>query len=664
MRRIAIALGGLAACSVPDKHPSTTDGGADTMLPVDDSAIPDTTITSAPTEFSNAGSSTFKFTASTASATFECSIDGESPLPCSSPYTRVLPDASHSFSVRAINKQGKGDDTPAEHLWSIDTVAPTTMLTEAPPPADNSVIVRFSFRSNEENVTFDCSLDGGSYIACASGGAFGPVGDGTHAFAVRAHDRAGNIDASPAIHAWAVDTSSPDTQLLSGPEGAVGSTSASFTFVSPDAGAGATFQCSLDGGPLVACASPYAVSNLARGQHTFQVRVRDAVGNFDPTPATRTWTVDLDPPQTTIDSGPTGIVRVASANFTFSSNELGVTYGCSVDGAAFAPCTSPQNLTNLAQGAHVFAVRATDSANHTDETPATRTWTVDTIAPTVTITSGPAQGATVGPRVVFAFIVSDGVVGCAVDAGVFAGCTSSFAANLPAGAHVFRVRATDAAGNITNVVRNFIVACAAPTTAGAAALLHLDDSGQVLANAVGGASATLGTNTTVEVVDPALGAGRFGGGAIFAAGDLVAWPVALGAMADLTVELWARADAAAGTHDVLASGDGRLAIRVTAVSPTTVRIAASITDASNAVRTAESTPVAASVWHHVIVAHSAGTLRLWVDGVRRDIAASGGMPALASIKLGSSYAGAIDEVWVAQTAIADDEAALARYCPL
>ena len=663
MRRVALCC--LVACSVPDKHPSTTDGGVDTMPAEDDGAIPDTMITSAPTAFSNVGPSTFEFTANHANVTFECSIDGESPLPCSSPYTRVLPDASHGFSVRALNKQGKGDDTPAEHLWTIDTVAPITMLTEAPPPADNSVLVRFSFRSNEEYVTFDCSLDGGSYIACTSGSEVGPVGDGSHAFAVRAHDRAGNVDASPAIHAWAVDTSSPDTQLLSGPEGAVGSTSASFTFVSPDAGAGATFQCSRDGGALVACASPYTVNDLARGPHTFQVRVRDAVGNFDPTPATRTWTVDLDPPETTIDAGPMGTVRVASANFTFSSNEIGVTYACSLDGAAFAPCTSPRNLTNLGQGAHVFAVRATDSANHTDETPATRTWTVDTIAPELTITSGPAEGATVGPRVVFAFTANEGVVGCAFDAGVFAACAGSFAANLPAGAHVFRVRATDAAGNLTNVARNFTVACAAPTTAGAAALLHLDDAGQILANAVGGASATLGTNATVEAVDPALGAGRFGGGASFVAaeGDLVAWPVALGATADLTVELWARADAVAGTHDVLVSGDGRLAIRVTAVSPTTVRLAASITGASSAVRTVQSTPVAASAWHHVIVAHSAGTLRLWVDGARTDVAVSGGMATLASIRLGSNYAGALDEVWVAQTAIADNEAALARYCP-
>lgn len=650
MRRLAYLLL-FAACSVPDKNPTAGDGGMDAELPVDDNAVPDTTITDAPPEFWNSGSSTFKFTASHANATFECSIDGDSPVPCMSPYTRALSDGPHVFSVRAINKNGMGDQTPAEKAWLIDTVAPSTTLTESPPAADNSTMVRFSFTSGEENVTFDCSLDGATYAACDSGTEFGPVADGSHSFAVRAHDRAGNVDASPAIHAWAVDTSTPDTQLLSGPEGAVGSTTATFTFVSPDAGAGATFQCALDGGAMAACTSPFVLSNLPMGMHTFQVRVRDAVGNFDPTPSTRTWTVDLDPPETTIDSGPTGTVRVATANFTFSSNEMMVTYACSLDGAAFAACTSPQNFANLGQGAHTFAVRATDMAAHTDATPASRSWTVDTVAPDVMITSGPADASTVGPRVVFGFTVTDGTVECAYDAGAFAACSGTSATNLPAGAHTFRLRATDAAGNVTNATRAFTVACAAPDAAGAAGLLHLDDSGQTLANATGGAGGTLGTTDQPEAVDPALGPGRFGGATIFTAGDVASWPAALGALGDFTVELAASPTAG----DIFVTSG--LAIRATA-NGANVRITA------EADATATSAVVPANVWHHILVSRSGGTLQLWVDGVRTQ-AASSGATAFDAITLGGgTYGGAIDEVYVATTGIADDEAALGRYCPL
>jgi len=302
MRAPGIALALVAAaCSVPDKQPleADDDGGDVDAMPPDapgDTGAPDTMITEAPAAFSNQSAAIFRFTADEDGATFTCSIDGESPLPCESPYTRSLGDGGHIFAVRATDAAGNADDTPAEHVWTIDTVAPDTSLTEAPPVADNSVIVHFGFDSNEDNVTFDCSLDGNGYVTCESGDEFGPIGDGAHSFAVRAHDRAGNVDASPAIYAWTVDTSTPDTQIVTGPSAAVGTTSASFTFISPDAGGGATFQCSLDGVAFATCSSPETYSNLAEGEHTFQVRVRDSVGNLDPTPATRTWTVDLTPP--------------------------------------------------------------------------------------------------------------------------------------------------------------------------------------------------------------------------------------------------------------------------------------------------------------------------------------------------------------------------------
>src|SRR5690606_229116 len=135
--------------------------------------------------------------------------------------------------------EGNGDASPAEHVWLIDTAAPVTTITSAPPAADNSTMVRFEFVSNEMNVSFECSLDGTAFAACRSGEEVGPIGDGAHSFAVRARDRAGNVDASPAIHTWTVDTSTPDTQLLSGPTGPTASATAAFTFVSPDAGPGA-----------------------------------------------------------------------------------------------------------------------------------------------------------------------------------------------------------------------------------------------------------------------------------------------------------------------------------------------------------------------------------------------------------------------------------------
>ena len=47
-----------------------------------------------------------------------------------------------------------------------------------------------------------------------------------------------------------------------------------------------------------------------------------------------------------------------------------------VDGGGFSGCTSPQSYSGLASGAHTFEVRASDSADNTDLTSASFTWTV------------------------------------------------------------------------------------------------------------------------------------------------------------------------------------------------------------------------------------------------------------------------------------------------
>jgi hypothetical protein len=68
----------------------------------------------------------------------------------------------------------------------------------------------------------------------------------------------------------------PGVTIVSGPAGTVPTPSSTFTFGSSDPGA--TFECSLDGGAFVACASPFTVGPLANGPHTFAVRARSASG--------------------------------------------------------------------------------------------------------------------------------------------------------------------------------------------------------------------------------------------------------------------------------------------------------------------------------------------------------------------------------------------------
>src|SRR5436190_1850948 len=81
---------------------------------------------------------------------------------------------------------------------------------------------------------------------------------------------------------------------------------------------------------------------------------------------------------TTATSGPSGTVATSAAHFEFTSSEAGSTFTCSPDGAAARPCTSPLDVTGVADGSHRISIAATDPAGNTDPTPAERTWTVAT----------------------------------------------------------------------------------------------------------------------------------------------------------------------------------------------------------------------------------------------------------------------------------------------
>lgn len=101
---------------------------------------------------------------------------------------------------------------------------------------------------------------------------------------------------------------------------------------------------------------------------------------------TNTYTIDTTAPETTIDSSPSAAIGTASATFTFSADEAS-TFQCKMDSGAYASCTSPKNYTGLTEGSHTFLVKATDTATNEDATPASDTFTVDTIAPIISALS-------------------------------------------------------------------------------------------------------------------------------------------------------------------------------------------------------------------------------------------------------------------------------------
>jgi hypothetical protein len=201
--------------------------------------------------------------------------------------------ASGPVTVTARSVDAARNTATSSVTVTVDNTPPETTLT-ATPAGVSSESATFQFVASETTTTFECSLDGAAYAACMSPMSYTGLSPGAHTFSVRAVDAVGNADPSPASYSWTVvDTTPPETTITDGPTGTVSTTSATFSFTATEA---ATFACSLDNAAAAPCTSPQAYSDLAAGTHTFSVAATDSAGNTDATPASRTWTVSLAPP--------------------------------------------------------------------------------------------------------------------------------------------------------------------------------------------------------------------------------------------------------------------------------------------------------------------------------------------------------------------------------
>jgi hypothetical protein len=265
---------------------------------------------------------------------------------------------------------GLGDAITAamKKISSGDTTAPETTISSGPDADTTATSASFYFSASETS-TFACKLDKGRWSRCKSPRTYTGLALGTHQFAVRASDRAGNVDATPATWSWSelappppppaeeppaeetpppaeetvppppveetppppteetpppppADTTAPDTTILSGPSGTTTAITAAFAFSATESGS--TFACKLDSGSWAACGTPKSLSGLVVGAHTFSVRATDAAGNIDSTPASRSWTVEAEqapppPPPPPAEGCTTTVSSVSAAQSSVAS---------------------------------------------------------------------------------------------------------------------------------------------------------------------------------------------------------------------------------------------------------------------------------------------------------------------------------------------------------
>ncbi len=171
---------------------------------------------------------------------------------------------------------------------------------------------------------------------------------------------------------------------------------------------------------------------------------------------------DFTPPTVAFSAGPSGPGNDATPTFDFAASEPGSTLECRVGAAAFAPCGSPFTTSSLPDGAATFEVRATDAALNPG-TATTRAFTVDTVAPAVSIVDGPPEPSTTATPT-FTFASEPGATlacraGAPLALGAPVACASPHTTPaLADGPSVFEVQATDAAGNVGAASRAFTVA--------------------------------------------------------------------------------------------------------------------------------------------------------------------------------------------------------------
>ncbi|MEQ1875334.1 MAG: hypothetical protein ABL958_01720, partial [Bdellovibrionia bacterium] len=277
------------------------------------------------------------------------------------------------------------------------------------------------------------------------------AGEGPKNITASQTDAVGNVTTVSRV--FIRDNTAPSISMTANPLNPTAIQAATFSFNATDANGVTGYQCQLDGGGFGACTSPKTYAGpLSDGAHTFDVRASDMAINISAI-ASYGWAVDTSAPTIAFTGPPAGLFAGATATLTGTCETgLTVSFTGDVTGSPTDPCVatpfSKLVTFTLGDGAKNVTITQNDGAGNIGSD--IRSFTVDTIDPTVTITGQPLlltglNGAT------FTFNGSDanGISGyqCRLDGGGFGACTSPKSyAGLSSAPHIFEVYATDNVG--------------------------------------------------------------------------------------------------------------------------------------------------------------------------------------------------------------------------
>lgn len=160
----------------------------------------------------------------------------------------------------------------------------------------------------------------------------------------------------------------PAPVILAGPSALTSKPSAVFRFTGSG---GSSFECSIDGRGFESCGSPVTYRRVGDGEHTFEVRTLDELGNASPN-SSSSWAVDTRPPVVSLQAAPDYVTNPRDAAFIISADDPGgsgvASIQCSLDLRGFSRCGDGSQATvllrQLRSGPHTFRTRARDEAGN------------------------------------------------------------------------------------------------------------------------------------------------------------------------------------------------------------------------------------------------------------------------------------------------------------
>lgn len=341
-----------------------------------DLSAPTVTITKSPQDYVNSTSASFEFEGRDGAVPitqFECRLDGQSYVACSSPksYTGVS-EGLRKFEVRGKDEVGNWS-APAVRSWYVDLTKPVVQIVSGPNALtkETSATLRYTATDSGSGVAkVQCALDGAAFADCdASTKDYTGLAEGSHSFKIRAFDKAGNMaESSP--YTWLIDLKRPTVSFTQTPLAQSNKKDDQFRFQASDEGGIDRLDCRLDAQAYAACETltSQTLRDLTEGSHKFFVRAYDRAGNVSDE-IQYTWAVDLTAPMISyLQLPPASSYRLNDVKLSFTVTDplSGVkSLVCYLDGTVTA-CESgvTKILSGLSTGNHIFRIEVTDNSGN------------------------------------------------------------------------------------------------------------------------------------------------------------------------------------------------------------------------------------------------------------------------------------------------------------